>query len=240
VTSHDYLQDYQSWLDAQNGDNVGTETDVRYIITPRDLAYWVHVDTLFQAYLGACLILLVDNNKFDPLLPYQNSNTQIGFGTFGVPHILSLVTDVATRALKAVWYQKWAVHRRLRSEAFAGLIHRQKNSISPASIPGLTAPNPDYIFSQKLLNSVVLPKIFQHNAASSPPGSYLLPQAFPEGSPTHPSYGAGHATVAGACVTILKAWFDEDDLIKDPKTPTNDGSALVDAGGTQAARLTLQ
>jgi hypothetical protein len=32
--------------------------------------------------------------------------------------------------------------------------------------------------------------------------------AFPEGSPTHPAYGAGHATVAGACTTILKAWFD--------------------------------
>ena len=24
----------------------------------------------------------------------------------------------------------------------------------------------------------------------------------------HPSYGAGHATVAGACVTMLKAYFD--------------------------------
>ena len=24
----------------------------------------------------------------------------------------------------------------------------------------------------------------------------------------HPAYGAGHATVAGACVTVLKAWFD--------------------------------
>ena len=36
----------------------------------------------------------------------------------------------------------------------------------------------------------------------------LLPMAFPEGSPMHPSYGAGHATVAGACVTILKAFFD--------------------------------
>lgn len=24
----------------------------------------------------------------------------------------------------------------------------------------------------------------------------------------HPAYGAGHATVAGACVTILKAYFD--------------------------------
>jgi hypothetical protein len=39
--------------------------------------------------------------------------------------------------------------------------------------------------------------------------SHLLPMAFPEGSPMHPSYGAGHATVAGACVTILKAFFDE-------------------------------
>ncbi|MCB1630103.1 MAG: hypothetical protein KDI48_20415, partial [Xanthomonadales bacterium] len=29
-------------------------------------------------------------------------------------------------------------------------------------------------------------------------------------SPNHPAYGAGHATVAGACVTVLKAWFDED------------------------------
>ncbi len=33
-----------------------------------------------------------------------------------------------------------------------------------------------------------------------------LPMAFQEGSPMHPSYGAGHATVAGACVTILKAY----------------------------------
>jgi hypothetical protein len=39
-------------------------------------------------------------------------------------------------------------------------------------------------------------------------GTALLPMAFPEGSPMHPSYGAGHATVAGACVTILKALFD--------------------------------
>ncbi|MEO4042273.1 hypothetical protein AAFN47_11785 [Hoeflea sp. CAU 1731] len=29
-----------------------------------------------------------------------------------------------------------------------------------------------------------------------------------EGSPMHPSYGAGHATVAGACVTILKAFYE--------------------------------
>lgn len=42
-----------------------------------------------------------------------------------------------------------------------------------------------------------------------PAGNALLSMAFPEGSPTHPAYGAGHATVAGAysfsvvCTTIV-------------------------------------
>lgn len=57
--------------------------------------------------------------------------------------------------------------------------------------------------------------------------TYLLPQAFPEGSPVHPSYGAGHATVAGACVTILKAFFDESFVIGTPVVPDAAGTALV-------------
>ena len=36
---------------------------------------------------------------------------------------------------------------------------------------------------------------------------YLLLQ-FPEGSPTHPSHPAGHATVSGACSTVLKAMLN--------------------------------
>ena len=56
--------------------------------------------------------------------------------------------------------------------------------------------------------------------------------AFPEGSPTHPSYTAGHATVAGACVTILKAIFDtENRPIPNPVVPNADGSALVPYNG---------
>jgi hypothetical protein len=51
--------------------------------------------------------------------------------------------------------------------------------------------------------------------------------AFPEGSPTHPSYGAGHASVAGACVTILKAVFDENAVIDNPVQPSADGTTLV-------------
>lgn len=57
-------------------------------------------------------------------------------------------------------------------------------------------------------------------------GTYFLPQAYPEGSPLHPSYGAGHATVAGACVTILKAMFDERFAIPNPVEPDAAGQTL--------------
>ncbi|MGH3717353.1 MAG: hypothetical protein ACRDRI_00635 [Pseudonocardiaceae bacterium] len=60
--------------------------------------------------------------------------------------------------------------------------------------------------------------------------SHLLPQAFAEGCPTHPAYGSGHATVAGACVTILKAWFDESFVLPGPVlVPDMAGTALVPA-----------
>ncbi len=55
----------------------------------------------------------------------------------------------------------------------------------------------------------------------------LLPMAFPEGSPTHPAYGAGHATVAGACTTILKAWFDESFVIPSPVVTDSTGQILT-------------
>src|SRR5262249_32961482 len=126
VASRDYLTDYQEWLAVQNGFTPGDdvlEPTPRYISNLRNLVRWVHVDALYQAYHQACLILLANQVPFDPGNPYVGSTTQEGFGTFGAPHILTLVCEVATRALKAVWYQKWKVHRRLRPEAFGGLIH---------------------------------------------------------------------------------------------------------------------
>jgi hypothetical protein len=57
-------------------------------------------------------------------------------------------------------------------------------------------------------------------------GSWLLPQAYPEGCPTDPSYPAGHAVNAGACATILKAFFDELFVIPEPVQATADGALL--------------
>lgn len=64
--------------------------------------------------------------------------------------------------------------------------------------------------------------------------------AFPEGSPTHPAYGAGHATVAGACVTMLKAWFDENQPLPwTPQVPNANGDGLEDYTGPDANSLTI-
>jgi hypothetical protein len=175
----------------------------------RDLGQWVHVDALFQAYHVACLILLGMNAPIDPGLPPASSRTQAGFVEFGGPHILTLVTEAATRALKAVWYQKWLVHRRLRPEAFGGRIHHRLSG------------GASYPIHEEIRNSAAVQATFRRN------GTYLLPMAFPEGCPTHPSYTAGHATVAGACVTILKAFFDESYVIPAPAVPDVEGLRLL-------------
>lgn len=221
----DYLTDFSTWLKVQNGLDTGEQnqfdTTPRFVRNMRDLANYVHFDALYEAYLNACLILLDLNVPLDPDNPYTHSATQIGFGTFGGPHILSLVTEVATRALKAVWYQKWFVHRRLRPEAFGGLLHNHKTGTA------------HYPINEELLQSTVLGQV------SNKYGSYLLPIAFPEGCPTHPAYGAGHATVAGACVTILKAWFDESVVLGNPLVSNSDGTLLVPYSGPDANALTV-
>jgi hypothetical protein len=175
----------------------------------RDLAEWVHVDALYQGYLQACLIMLGQETPIDPGLPLYDATAQAGFAQCGGPHILSLVTEVATRALKAVWYQKWFVHHRLRPEEFGGRVH---NHLTKAA---------NYPLHGDVLNARAVAESFSRF------GTYLLPMAFPEGSPTHPSYGSGHARVAGACVTILKAFCDEDAIVKKPVVPNADGTALV-------------
>jgi PAP2 superfamily len=185
----------------------------RYIRSMRDIGQWVHVDALFQAYHCACLILLGMGAPLDPGLPPVASRTQAGFVEFGGPHVLTLVTEVATRALKATWYEKWLVHRRLRPEAFAARVHHRMTGAA------------DYPVHPAILHSAAAQAVYSRY------GTYLLPMAFPEGSPAHPSYTAGHATVAGAGVTILKAFFDEEYVLPRPVVPDADGLTLQPYAG---------
>lgn len=67
--------------------------------------------------------------------------------------------------------------------------------------------------------------------------------AFPEGSPTHPPYSAGHATVAGDRVTLLKAWLKESTKLVDlgvtPMQPNAEVTELVPYASDDANDLTI-
>jgi hypothetical protein len=231
VAGVNYITDFDTWLAVQRGIAQGPDAFdpvPRYLRNGRDIGQWVHIDVLFQAYFQAFLILAGAGAPFDDGNPYNDNPSQMGFGTFGGPHIATLLCEVATRALKAVWYQKWFVHRRLRPEVMAERVHR--TLFAGAGYP----------VHAEILNSFNDSNRLQ---GFMPAGNALLPMAFPEGSPTHPAYGAGHATVAGACVTILKAWFKETtrlvDIGLDPLQPTDDGLSLVPYTGSDAGDLTV-
>ena len=235
----DYMTDWASWIDVQNGaDRRGLlcfDTRPRFIHTPRDLATYVHFDALYQAYLNACLIMIglgvpgdrgLPEGMYSGLADDLDHPTRDSFATFGVAHILSLVTEVSTRALKAARRQKFQIHLRARPEALAGVL-----AVSTALSRSDSNDKLGKAYSDKAADMVkalkdcgIVDFVIAHNKKSNaaipseeaeermkwinPDANLLLPMAFPEGSPMHPCYAAGHATVAGACVTVLKAFFE--------------------------------
>jgi hypothetical protein len=179
---------------------------------------------LYQAYFVAFLVLNTISAPLNPGNPYIGSKTENGFGTFGGPDFAATLTEVATHALKAVWYPKWQVHLRARPEATGGVVHLIKTG---------QADKTDGKLSNIILKSEGLQRSFKEY------GTWLLSQAFPEGSPTHPSYPTGHGTVGGACITVLKFFFDGNFVIPNPVVPTDDGLSLALYTGSDAGQLTV-
>lgn len=243
----DFMTNWEEWMDVQNGANLGdftTTTGYRYITTPRDIATYVRFDALYQAYLNACLVLLgVKGVGFQLGFPDKSGTPpkgetfpRTGFAAFGPPHILSLVTEVATRCLKFARRQKFNWHRRARPEKISGLL-------TLAALDGAGGADKLGQMTQAAASSMVgdlggmTALIHKHNqhretanhaarpfkgtqppwlANSADGKNLLLAMAFAEGSPMHPAYAAGHATVAGGCVTMLKAFFQTLDEHEDP------------------------
>jgi hypothetical protein len=224
----DYLTEPASWALIQNGGSTGLQNEfdsqLRFEHSGRDLAAWTHIDVLYQAYFVAYLVLNSIGAPVNPGSMYIHSKTQVGFATFGGPHFAGMLGEVACRALERSWYQKWFVHRRHRPESGGGIAHLIKTG-KGSSINGSLHSN--------VLNSQALRSSFNKY------GTYLLSQAFPEGAPTHPSYPTGHGVVAGACITILKFFFDGNFLIPEPVVPSEDGLSLVPYTGSDRNQITV-
>lgn len=210
---------------VQNGGDSGRQLAfdpaLRYIRNGRDLAAYTHVDVLYQAYLVAFLVLEGIGARPNQGNPYVGSPTEKAFATLGGPDAAATMGELATRALKASWYHKWIKDLRLRPEEYGGLVHARKTGGNPM-------PQAATALHNDVLNSAALSLTFAKY------GSYLLPQTFPEGSPTHPCYPTGHGSVAGACITALKFFFDGGQKIRplltgvgrDVYVPSTDGLSL--------------
>ena len=152
----------------------------------------------------------------------------------GGPDCAGVLGEMATRTLKASWYHKWIKDLRLRPEEYGALIHAHIAGTSPV-------PQASTELHADVLNSAGLAQTFSQY------GTYLLPQAFPEGSPTHPCYPTGHGTVAGACVTALKFFFDGAQKIRpllvaagtDIAEPASDGLSLNAYAGTDRDQIDI-
>jgi len=212
---NDFNTTFADWFTTIDGGDTGNiityDDEKHFLRTPRDLTEYVHQDTPGQEILNAALILnFFGEEALNPTCPYFNNPTQYGFVTFGVADILYLIRVAVEEGLKAAWYQKWIVNRRLRPEEYGFYVQLQKSGEMNLGI------------NEQLINSPVLPLI-----ADNYDETFFLPVAYPEGSPTHPAYPAGHATFIGAGVTILKALFNENFVIPNPVAPNENNDALI-------------
>ena len=216
----DYITTYNDWVNQQNGNVVKQKINDpvhRYLRSGRDIGEYVGRDFLYQPYLNAALILTRGLKlPFDSNNPYIKpaKPSQHGHNTFGGHHLYHMVVRIANIAQKHAWYQKWAVHRRLRPEEYGGRVHNHMTGDAVYPIPS------------DIINSDALQRVYAKW------GSYLLPQQYPEGVPPHPAYPAGHATIAGACSTMLKALMNEDTVLDNPLVANEDGTALESYTGS--------
>jgi hypothetical protein len=224
----DFGTNFSEWLNIQNGVPTGLQTTndptLRYRRNGRDLAAYTRVDVLYQAYFTAFLVLAGIGAPLNPGNPYLHSTTENGFGSFGGPDFAGVFGEIATKALNAVWWQKWFVHLRPRPEAAGGIVQLLKTGQGQFT---------DATLSNTILKSTGLQQSFDKY------GSWLLSLAFPEGSPMHPAYPTGHGTVGGACITVLKFIFDGSFVIPNPVVPTSDGLSLETYTGADAGQLTV-
>ena len=201
----DYMTSVSEYELVQNGGDSGRtlafDPTYRHLRNGRDLAAYTRVDVLYEGYFVAFLILAGLGAPPNPGNPYIGSLTQKSFGTLGGPDAAGTLAEMATRALKAAWFHKWVKDLRMRPEEYGALVHARKTNASPM-------PQAAAALHGDVLDSAVLPIIYSTYT------SYLLPQAFPEGSPTHPCYPTGHGTVGGACITALKFFFNGSQKIR--------------------------
>jgi len=180
-----------------------TFTNPEYIRCGRSLLTLVHKDSPFQIMIHTSVILW-NNYASSFVSPYASTNIA-GFNDFSLPMVQSILVMACSLAVRTAFYHKFRLHTVLRPEEFGYNIE--------TGVKG---------YDKSVLNmNAILTDVKNAN------GTLLMPVGYPEGAPCHPSYPSGHATIAGAGITVLKAFFKECSPISSPVVPSSDGTKLV-------------
>lgn len=210
-----YLTAIDKLLDTENGTIVEPINpplpDFRFLHDLRGCTDYIRDDLPSQPFVNAALILQGLGVKFFPGSPYVNEtiSNQSPFVDLALLDVLDLLGRVSKLALDACWYVKWT-NLKLRPEEFGYQVQLTKTGEDPLNL------------HSDLLNNPILDKVFNQQ------GNYLLSQAYRAGCPAHPSYPSGHATLAGAQSTILKAFFDYSFILPNTYVASADGFSLIE------------
>jgi hypothetical protein len=243
-TGVDFMTNFPEYLFVEDGNGAlqpspnTADPTPRFIRDVRDLGNLSNADSVYSFYFRAAIILGGLGVGLDTNSPYANDTRINGFNTFSSAYLFQLLAQAAQTAA-AAFYEKWYVHRKARPEAHANLVDgilTNRFTLNPSMHPDL-------------LSSSVLPLIFERNRQLNvkrglgTTGSFLLPQILASGSPAHPSSPAGHAFIAGAAVTTIKALLDVGTPANprpwpvQPVIASADGLSLVNTSDTNLTVL---
>jgi hypothetical protein len=224
------------WLDVQRGIKVfnAALTDrntEKYAFDGRILGSIAHNDPLFSAFYNAAMIL---NQSGVGITGFGSVHSSTWIDS-GAPAVLAAVADVATHALRVCWYAKYDLTMRIRPEVLAQRVMFASQASNSDYLTGGAHPVPKLStiktnaeYGQSLLTKVNDWNV-AHGGTNMSGKNYFLNMQYEEGSPTHPSLPAGHAVVAGACTTVLKAMVIT-------RTPGTDNKILWVAGPRTAVQ----
>ena len=199
-------------------DSVTGLPSLRYVDSGRVLASIVHGEPPDKHYREAALVAIGELRRSGIASPFDGFDGAAGRAapstTAGLDDVLATVSSVTLQALRQSYAYKWISHRKMRPDQAAlrldSFRRAEELNISSIveSIPFATLLV-DQFFEGSSSKAQVMEEIANANFARSGERNYLLASLY-EG-PAHPSSTHGHATVAGAAVTVLKAMLTTTD-----------------------------
>ena len=219
---------FEEMIQGQLGADPSTDLgEAKRVYQLRVLGSLVQKDPAYAIYFNAALQLMGKAGS-DGVM--NDSIDSSNFIETGGPDILSILGFVTRSALRVAWSIKWGTSMKIRPEQYADHCESASGMSEEDAqrVPGFRD-----LKERMERNGIkqILKLIKEKNktdieslipeterATGEDHASLRLPLIYQEGSPAHPSFCAGHAVVAGACCTILKAMI---------KTHHPDGSKIL-------------